>query len=140
MATCYYRRPYGTIWKKLFFKNYFKEEKVSIIRREILAKNNGKIKVIHTYCERFKKLPVRWLGNGISDYHLYQCLCEGLIPMDWRIMKALSSGSLADMTLTEIRASIEKMAIKSKHLTNEEEWYLDPLSRVKEINNTHLNL
>lgn len=52
-------------------------------------------------------------------------------PIERQLINASSSGSLVDMSLTEIRALIEKLAIKSKHSANEEELYLDQLIGVR---------
>nr|KAJ0204327.1 hypothetical protein LSAT_V11C500294860 [Lactuca sativa] len=69
---------------------------------------------------------------------LYNCFCEGLTPMEIRLINASSGGSLGDMTPTEIRELIEKLAIESKHFGNEDEWYPDQPRGVKELNNVHL--
>ena len=125
-----YDLPSGSItsWNelaKLFLEKYFPEEKVSNLHRDILGINQGKREALHTYWERFKKLLVWCPQHGISDYQLYQCFCEGLIPMDRRLINASSWGSLSDMTPTEIIELIEMLAIKSKHSGNEDEWYPD---------------
>lgn len=58
--------------------------------------------------------------------------------MEMRLINASSSGSLYDMTQTEIWVLIENLEIESKHFANEEEWYLDQPRGVKEISNAHL--
>nr|KAJ0212399.1 hypothetical protein LSAT_V11C400221670 [Lactuca sativa] len=138
-----YELPSGSIttWTelaKLFLEKYFPETRVSSLRREILGIKQGKREALHTYWERFKKLLVRCPQHGISDYHLYNCFCEGLTPMERRLINASGGGSLGDMTPTEIRELIEKMAIESKHSGNEDEWYPDQPRGVKEVSNVHL--
>nr|KAJ0227398.1 hypothetical protein LSAT_V11C100046190 [Lactuca sativa] len=138
-----YELPSGSIttWTelaKLFLEKYFLETRVSSLRREILGIKQGKREALHTYWERFKKLLVHCPQHGISDYQLYNCLCEGLTPMERRLINASSGGSLGDMTPTEIRELIEKLAIESKHSGNEDEWYPDQARGVKEVSNVHL--
>nr|KAJ0197718.1 hypothetical protein LSAT_V11C700371310 [Lactuca sativa] len=58
--------------------------------------------------------------------------------MERRLINASSGGSLSDMTPTEIRALIEKLANESKHSATEEEWYPDHPRGVKEMSNAHL--
>ena len=58
--------------------------------------------------------------------------------MESQLINASSGGSLSDMTPTEIRELIKKMAIKSKHSGNEDEWYTDQPRGVKEVSNVHL--
>ena len=58
--------------------------------------------------------------------------------MERRLINASTSGSLSDMTSTEIRDLIEKVVIESKHSEIEEEWYPDHPRGVKEISNAHL--
>nr|KAJ0186105.1 hypothetical protein LSAT_V11C900503510 [Lactuca sativa] len=110
-----YDLPSGSItsWNelaKLFLKKHFPEAKVSNLRREILGIKQGKRKALHTYWEGFKKML---------------CFCEGLIPMEKRLVNTSSGGSLSDITPIEIRALIEKVANESKHSATEEEWYPD---------------
>ncbi|XP_023748966.1 uncharacterized protein LOC111897240 [Lactuca sativa] len=62
----------------------------------------------------------------------------GLTPMERRLINASSGGSLGDMTPTEIRELIEKLAIESKHSGNKDRWYPDQPRGVKEISNGHL--
>ncbi|XP_023742432.1 uncharacterized protein LOC111890555 [Lactuca sativa] len=138
-----YELPSGSIttWTelaKLFLEKYFPETRVSSLRREILGIKQGKRQALHTYWERFKKLLVRYPQHGISDYQLYNCFCEGLTPMERRLINVSGGGSLGDMTITEIRELIEKLAIESKHSGNEDDWYLDQPRGVKEVNNVHL--
>ncbi|XP_023772488.1 uncharacterized protein LOC111921147 [Lactuca sativa] len=138
-----YDLPSGSItrWNelaKLLLEKYFPEAKVWNLHREILGIKQGKREALHTYWERFKKLLVRCPQHDISDYQLYQCFCEGLIPMERRLINASSGGSLSDMTPTKIRALIEKLANESKHSTTKEEWYPDHPRGVKEISNAHL--
>lgn len=53
------------------------------------------------------------------------------------MINASSEGSIIDMTSAEIRILIEKLAIESKHSTNDEEWYADQPRGVKEFINAH---
>ena len=58
--------------------------------------------------------------------------------MERRLINASSGGSSGDMTPTEIKELIEKLAIESKHYGNEDEWYPDQPRGVKEVSNVHL--
>lgn len=42
------------------------------------------------------------------------------------------------MTLTKSRELIEKLAIETKHSSNEDKWYIDQLQGVKEFKSHHL--
>ena len=68
---------------------------------------------------------VRCPQHGIIDYQLYNYLCEGLTPMERRLINASIGGTLGDITPTEIRERKEKLVIESKHFGNEDEWYAD---------------
>ena len=112
--------------------------RVSNLRREILGIKQEKRKALHTYWERFKELLVRCPQHGISDYQLYNCFCEGLTPIERRLISASNGGSLGDMTPTEIKELIEKLVVESKYSENKDELYRNRPRRVKEVSNVHL--
>ncbi|KAI3708260.1 hypothetical protein L2E82_37425 [Cichorium intybus] len=140
---CLYDLPPGSVttWNglaRLLLDKYFPETKASSLRREIIGIKQGKKEALHTYWERFKKLCARCPQHGIFDYQLFRYFCEGLTPMERRLINASSGGSLIDQTPTQIRALIEKMAEESKHTQGEDEWYADPSRSVKEVSTPYL--
>ncbi|KAI3690179.1 hypothetical protein L2E82_48154 [Cichorium intybus] len=138
-----YDLPPGSVttWNdlaRLFLDKYFPETRASSLRREIIGIKQGKREALHTYWERFKKLCARCPQHGINEYQLFRYFCEGLTPMERRLINASSGGSLIDKTPSQIRALIEKMSEDSKHTKMEDEWYADPPRGVKEVSTPHI--
>ncbi|KAI3705049.1 hypothetical protein L1987_75280 [Smallanthus sonchifolius] len=133
----YYLPPGSvTTWNelaRLFLDKYFPEVKASILRKEIIGIKQTKREALHTYWERFKKLCARCPQHGISEHQLLQYFCEGLAPLERRLINASSGGALLDKTPTQIRALITSIAEDTKHSAQEEEWYTDTPRGVKEV-------
>ncbi|KAK1427528.1 hypothetical protein QVD17_16215 [Tagetes erecta] len=138
----YYLPPGSvTTWNelaRLFLDKYFPEVKASILRREIIGIKQAKREPLHAYWERFKKLCSRCPQHGISEHQLLQYFCEGLAPMERRLLNASSGGALLDKTPTQIKALITSIAEDTKHSSHEEEWYTDVPRAVKELNTPHI--
>ncbi|KAK9048798.1 hypothetical protein SSX86_032234 [Deinandra increscens subsp. villosa] len=133
----YYLPPGSvTTWNdlaKLFLEKYFPEVKASILRKEIIGIKQAKREALHTYWDRFKKLCARCPQHGISEHQLLQYFCEGLAPLERRLINASSGGALLDKTPTQIRALITSIAEDTKHSAQDEEWYVDTPRAVKEV-------
>ncbi|KAK9063928.1 hypothetical protein SSX86_017800 [Deinandra increscens subsp. villosa] len=133
----YYLPPGSvTTWNdlaKLFLDKYFPEVKASILRKEIIGIKQAKREALHTYWDRFKKLCARCPQHGISEHQLLQYFCEGLAPLERRLINASSGGALLDKTPTQIRALITSIAEDTKHSAQDEEWYVDTPRAVKEV-------
>ncbi|KAK9058199.1 hypothetical protein SSX86_023039 [Deinandra increscens subsp. villosa] len=123
---------------KLFLEKYFPGVKASILRREIIGIKQAKREPLHTYWERFNKLCNRCPQHGISEHQLLQYFCEGLAPMERRLLNASSGGALLDKTPTQIRSLITLIAEDTKHSTHDEEWYTDIPRAVKEVSTPHI--
>ncbi|KAF5804656.1 putative retrotransposon gag domain, aspartic peptidase domain superfamily [Helianthus annuus] len=138
----YYLPPGSvTTWNelaKLFLDKYFPEVKASILRKEIIGIKQLKREALHTYWDRFKKLCARCPQHGITDHQLLQYFCEGLAPMERRLINASSGGALLDKTPTQIRALITSIAEDTKHSAQDEEWYMDVPRAVKEVSTPHI--
>ncbi|XP_022024088.1 uncharacterized protein LOC110924382 [Helianthus annuus] len=138
----YYLPPGSvTTWNalaKLFLDKYFLEVKASILRKEIIGIKQLKREALHTYWDRFKKLCARCPQQGITDHQLLQYFCEGLAPMERRLINASSGGALLDKTPTQIRALITSIAEDTKHSAHDEEWYTDVPREVKEVSTPHI--
>ena len=116
-----------------FLNKYFPEQKASILRREIIGIQQLKQEPLHAYYERFKNLCSRCPKHGISAYQLSQYFCEGLKPMDRRLLNASSGGSLQDKRPAEIWTLVENIAEDSKHSSHGEEWYEDTPRSAKSV-------
>ncbi|XP_022019882.1 uncharacterized protein LOC110919944 [Helianthus annuus] len=138
----YYLPPGSvTTWNalaKLFLDKYFPEVKASFLRKEIIGIKQAKREALHTYWERFKKLCARCPQHGITDHQLLQYFCEGLAPMERRLINASSGGALLDKTPTQIRALITSIAEDTKHSAQDDEWYTDVPRTVKEVSTPHI--
>ncbi|XP_076887835.1 uncharacterized protein LOC143538087 [Bidens hawaiensis] len=134
----YYLPPGSvTTWNdlaRLFLDKYFPEVKASLLRKEIIAIKQAKREALHTYWERFKRLCARCPQHGISENQLLQYFCEGLAPMERRLINASSGGALLDKTPTQIRALITSIAEDTKHWAQEDGWYDDTPRGVNEVN------
>ncbi|XP_076939596.1 uncharacterized protein LOC143608441 [Bidens hawaiensis] len=134
----YYLPPGSVItWNglaRLFLDKYFPEVKASLLRKEIIAVKQAKREALHMYWERFKKLCARCPQHGISEHQLLQYFCEGLAPMERRLINASSGGALLDKTPTQIRALITSIAEDTKHWAQEDGWYDDTPRGVNEVN------
>ncbi|KAJ0577076.1 putative retrotransposon gag domain-containing protein [Helianthus annuus] len=138
-----YYLPPGSVntWNDLakkFLDKYFPEVKASILRKEIIGIKQAKREALHTYWERFKKLCARCPQHGISEHQLLQYLCEGLSPLERRLINASSGGALIDKTPTQIRTLITSIAEDTKHSAQDEEWYTDVPRAVKEVRTPHI--
>nr|KAJ0228222.1 hypothetical protein LSAT_V11C100031780 [Lactuca sativa] len=91
----------------------------SITKREVFSKKRdfpvSKDKSLGSNKEKDKL----YIVIGINDSQLYNFFCEDPTPMDWHLINSSSGGSLGDMTPTEIKELIEKLAIDCLILTKE---------------------
>ncbi|KAD2804492.1 hypothetical protein E3N88_37869 [Mikania micrantha] len=84
------------------------------------------------------ELCARCPQHGITEHQLLHYFCEGLAPMERRLINASSGGALLDKTPTQIRALITSIAEDSKHSNQEEDWYPDVRRAVKEVITPHI--
>ena len=85
--------------KRLFLEKYFPASKAPTIRKEThgIWKYNGES--LYEYWKHFKKLCASCPHHQISEQLLIQYFYEGLMPMEWSMINAVSGGALVDQTL-----------------------------------------
>ncbi|KAK8627982.1 hypothetical protein V6N13_063696 [Hibiscus sabdariffa] len=93
---------------------FFPVAKASEIRRSIIGIMQKHEESLYEYWERYKKLCASCPQHGLSDHTLIQYFYEGLLPMEMKMIDAASGGALFNMTPTQGRELISKMAANSQ--------------------------
>ncbi|KAK8991104.1 hypothetical protein V6N11_062128 [Hibiscus sabdariffa] len=115
-------------------RRFFSVAKASEIRRSILGIKQKYEESLYEYWERYKRLCASCPQHGLSDQTLVQYFYEGLLPMEMKMIDAASDGALFNMTPTQAKELILKMAANSQQFGALSE----PNRRVHEVNNVSL--
>jgi len=117
----YYLAPRSiTSWddlKRDFLEKFFPTSKTTTIRKDISKIRQLSGESLYEYWERFKKLCASCLHHQISEHLLLQYFYEGLSNMERSMIDVASGGALGDMTPSEARNLIEKMASNSQQFS-----------------------
>ncbi|XP_047177365.1 uncharacterized protein LOC124844463 [Vigna umbellata] len=100
--------------KRLFLAKFFPASRTTAIRKDITGIRQLGGESLYEYWERFKKLCESCPHHQILEQLLLQYFYEGLNNMDRSMINATSGGALGDMTSTEAKHLIEKMASNSQ--------------------------
>jgi len=117
----YYLAPGSIVsWddlKRVFLEKFFPSSRTTAIRKEISGIRQLHGESLYEYWERFKRLCATCPHHQISEPLLLQHFYEGLNNMEKSIIDAASGGALGDMTPSEARNLIEKMASNSQQFS-----------------------
>ncbi|CAM8884743.1 unnamed protein product [Rhodiola kirilowii] len=93
-----------------FLAKYYPAGRAAQVRKQVQELRQGPNESMYDYLEKFNRIEGSCCNLGLPEKLLLEYLMDGFNPLDKMLLNASAGGSMASLTLREIRELISKVA------------------------------